>query len=151
MSRNPQNRIIQTELKHYNEFRNSKTEALRWVQMTTDRRIKLIVETSAKEIDKQLLYFITIDILKLEQQYPSSQDIITLPMNPIINRSFNKQHMPWDLIHCRLLFHYDSVMKAMCCHQNLDGLPNIFLRKYTNTMYNILHNKTDNHQQGGGG
>ena len=50
MSRNPQNRISQTELKHYNEFRNSKTEALRWVQMTTDRRIKLIVETSATKI-----------------------------------------------------------------------------------------------------
>ena len=48
MSRNPQNTISQTELKHYNEFRNSKTEALRWLQMTTYTKIKFIVETSAK-------------------------------------------------------------------------------------------------------
>ena len=51
-------------------------------------RYQLKVETSAKEIDQKLLEFITIDILKLEQKHPSGQDIITLPMNPIINRSF---------------------------------------------------------------
>ena len=70
---------------------------------------------------KKLLYFITIDILKLEQQYPSSQDIITLPMSSIIYSSFNKQYMPWELIHCRILCPSDSVMKAICRHQTLDG------------------------------
>ena len=90
---NPKNTISQTALKYYNEFRNVITEALRWVQMNTDTGIKFKVETSAKERDQNLLDFITIDILKLEHQHPSSQDIITLPMNPIINSYFNKQPM----------------------------------------------------------
>ena len=42
---NPQNTIIQTALKHYNEFRHVITEALRWVEMTTDTGIKLRVVT----------------------------------------------------------------------------------------------------------
>ena len=46
------------------------TEALRWVQMTIDTGIKFKVETLSKERYQQLLYFITIDILKLEQQHP---------------------------------------------------------------------------------
>ena len=75
------------------------TEALRWVQMTTDTGIQFKVETLSKERYQQLLYFITIDILKLEQQHPSSQDIITLPMNPRINICFNKHPMSWELIH----------------------------------------------------
>ena len=40
ISQNPQNTISQTALKYYNEFRNVRTEALRWVQMTTDTGIK---------------------------------------------------------------------------------------------------------------
>ena len=48
MPHNPQNTMIQTELKYYNEFRNFRTGALRWVQMTTDIGIKFKVETSAK-------------------------------------------------------------------------------------------------------
>ena len=61
--------------------------------MTTDTGIKFKVETSAKERDKQLLDIITIAILKLEHQHTSSQDIITIPMNPIIHSYFNKQPM----------------------------------------------------------
>ena len=49
MPQNPQNTISQTSLKHYNEFRNVRTEALRWVQMNTDIGIKFKVEKSAKE------------------------------------------------------------------------------------------------------
>ena len=70
MPHNPQNTISQTALKHYNEFINVIIEALRWVQMTIDTGIKFKVETSAKERYQQLLDFITIDILKLEQQNP---------------------------------------------------------------------------------
>ena len=70
MPQKPQNKIIQTTLKHYNEFRNIITEALIWLQITTDTGIKFKVETSDKERDQQLLDFITIDILKLEQQNP---------------------------------------------------------------------------------
>ena len=85
MPQNSHNKISQDSLKHYNEFRNIRTEALRWVQMTTDVGIKFKVETSDTERDQQLLEFITIDIIKLEKQHPSSQVIITLPMNTIIN------------------------------------------------------------------
>ena len=49
--------------------------------------------------------------------------MITLPMTPIINSSFNKHPMSWDLIHCRLLHPSDSVMKSMCRHQTIYGLP----------------------------
>ena len=48
MPQKPQNKISQTVLKHYNEVRNVRTEALRWVQMTTYTGIKLKVETSSK-------------------------------------------------------------------------------------------------------
>ena len=48
MPQNPQNTISQTALKHYNEFRNVRTEALIWVKMATDTGIKFKVETSAK-------------------------------------------------------------------------------------------------------
>ena len=76
--------------------------------MTTDKGIELKVEISAKERYQQLLNFTTIGVLKFEQQIPSSQEIITLPMTPIINSSFNKHTMP---------------IKAMCLHKNLYGLP----------------------------
>ena len=67
--------------------------------MTTDTDKKLKVETSAKERDQNLLNFIAIDIIKLEQKHPSSKDIITLPMNKIINSSVKKHPMSWELIH----------------------------------------------------
>ena len=67
--------------------------------------------------------FITIDVHKIEQKHPSSQDIITLPMTPIVNSYFNKHPMTWELIHSFLIHPYDSVMKAMLRHQTLDGLP----------------------------
>ena len=126
MPQNPQNTISQAALKHYNELRNIITEALRWVKMNTYTGITFKVETSAKERDQQLLDFITIDILKLEQQHNSSEDISNISMNPIINNSFNKHPMSWELIHCCLLNPSDSVMKAMCHHQTLDGLPKNF-------------------------
>ena len=44
-------------------------------------------------------------------------------MNPIINISFNKHPMSWELIHWRLLYPYESVMKAIFRHQTLDVIP----------------------------
>ena len=99
--------------------------------MTTDTGIKFKVETSSKERDQQLLDFSTIDILKLEQQHNSNQDIITLPINTIINSSFKKHPMSWELIHCRILHPYGSSTKEMCCNKNLDGLPKHCTKKYT--------------------
>ena len=90
------------------------TEALRWVQMTTDTGIKFKFETPFKERDKQLLDFISIGILKLEQQHTSSQDIINIFMNLIIYSYFKKQPMSWELIHLRIIHPSDSVMKSMC-------------------------------------
>ena len=55
--------------------------------------MKLKVETTVKEIYQQLLEFVTIDVLKIEKQHTSSQYIITLPMTPIIDSSFNKHPM----------------------------------------------------------
>ena len=50
-------------------------------------------------------------------------------MNQITNVSFNKQLVSWELIHRRFLHPYDSVMKAMCHHQTLDGLTKHFTKK----------------------
>ena len=36
MPQNPQNKLSQTELKHYNQFRSVRTEAIRWLQIATD-------------------------------------------------------------------------------------------------------------------
>ena len=62
--------------------------------MTTDTGMKFKVETPYKERYQQLLEFITVDILKLEDQHPSSQETTTIPMNTIINSSFKKYLMP---------------------------------------------------------
>ena len=101
--------------------------------MTTDIGIKFKVETSAKERDQQLLDSISIDVTNIEQQHYSDQDIITLPMNPIINSYFNKNTMSWELIHRRLIHPSYSVMKAMRRHQTLDGLPKQFPKKIHKT------------------
>ena len=74
MPQNPQNKISQTVLKHL-------TEAIRWLQITTDTGIKLKFETIVKEKNQQILDLTTIDILKIEQQHPSGQYIINLPIS----------------------------------------------------------------------
>ena len=43
MPQNPQHTIIQTSLKHYNQFRSIITEALRWLQITKYKGNKLKV------------------------------------------------------------------------------------------------------------
>ena len=91
--------------------------------MTTGIGIKFIIETSAKERYQQLLELITIDVLKIEWQHPPSNDIINIPMNPIINSYFNKHPMSWEIIHLWLIYPSDSFMKAMCRYQFLYGLP----------------------------
>ena len=122
MPQNPQKTISQTELKHYNEFRSVGTEALRWVKITTDIGMKLKLDKKNR-IDQQLLDFITIDVLKIEQLHPSSKDIITIPITPVIN-SYSKKHlMSWELIHCLLLHPSESFMKVMCRNKTLYGLP----------------------------
>ena len=50
----PKTTISKTSFKHYNEFRNVRTEALRWVKIITDTVIKFKFETSSKEIDQNL-------------------------------------------------------------------------------------------------
>ena len=117
MPQNTQKKTSQTALKNYNEFRNVRTKALIRSQMTTDTGIKLKVETSSKERDQLLLYFINIDIIKLKHKYPSSQDIITLPTNPVINIYFSEHPISWELIRCSILHTSDSVMKAMWRHK----------------------------------
>ena len=95
MPQNPQNKISQTALKHYNQFISVRTEALRWVQINTYTGMKLKVETKENERDQQLLDLLNIDVLKIEQQHPSSNDIITLPMILIVRSSFNKHPVSW--------------------------------------------------------
>ena len=81
-------------------------------------------ETTVKERYQQLLDGIKIDVLNIEQQHPSGQDIITIPMTPITNSSFNKNFIWWELIHRRLLHLSDGVMNTICRHQTITGLPN---------------------------
>ena len=100
--------------------------------------MKLRVETTVKESDKQLLELITIDLLKTEQQHPSIQDIIILTMTTIINSYFNKHPIAREFIHRRLLHPYASFMKEMFCYQTLNGIPKHFpkkLNKATCTIY----------------
>ena len=107
--------------------------------MTTYKGRKFKVETSSKERDQRLVEFITIDILKLEHQNLSSEDNINIPMNPTINSSFNKHPVSWEIIHCRLLHSYDSVMKAMCCPQTQDGLPKNCPKKIHKVPFTICY------------
>ena len=50
-------------------------------------------------------------------------------MTPIINSSFNKHIMSWEIIICRLLYPYESVMKEMCRHKILTGFQNQCTKK----------------------
>ena len=65
MPQNAQNKISQNALKYYNQFRSVRTEALKWLQITTDTGMKLKFETTFKERDQKLLDFINIDLLKI--------------------------------------------------------------------------------------
>ena len=129
MQQNPQYTIIKTPPKHHNQCRSVWNESIRWLQIATDKGKKLKVETEVKERYQQVLDSIYIDVINIEQQHSSDKDIITPPMNPIINSSFNKHTMSWELIHLRLIHPYDSVIKAMCCHQTLTGLPKYLSKK----------------------
>ena len=51
MPQNPQNTRSQTAIKHYNKFRSVRTEALRWLQITTDTGNKLKFKTTVKNIN----------------------------------------------------------------------------------------------------
>ena len=46
MPQNPQNKISPNAIKHYNQFRIVRAEALRRVKITTDTGIKLKFETT---------------------------------------------------------------------------------------------------------
>ena len=89
MPQNPQNKISQTELKHYNRS-SVINEYFRWLKIKTYTGKKLKVETSVKEINQQLLEFIKIDVINIEQHNSSDHDIITLLMTKTRNSSFNK-------------------------------------------------------------
>ena len=83
-------------------------------QMVTNYYIyRLKVETTVKERNQKLLDLITIDVLNIEQQHTSDQDIITLLMTPIINSYFNKHPISCKIIHCHILHPSYSVMKSM--------------------------------------
>ena len=126
MPQTPHNTISQTELKHYNQLISITTEAIRCLKIKTDTEKKINIETESKERDKKLLYFITMNIIKVEEKEYTENDIITFPMDTIINSSFNINHMLWEIIHCRLLHPSESVMKEMCHHQTLTGIPKHF-------------------------
>ena len=64
MPQNTQNTIIQTSFKHYNQFRRVRTDYLRWLKITIDTGKKIKFETTFKERDQKILYFITIDVIK---------------------------------------------------------------------------------------
>ena len=101
--------------------------------------MKLKAETTVKEIDQKLLYFITIDVLNIEQQHPSSMDTITLPMTRIIKSYFNKHSMSLELIHYFLLHPYESIMKLMFFHQMINGLPKHCLNKLNKSPCKICY------------
>ena len=119
MPKKPQNTMSQTALKYYNQFRSVRAKAIRWLQITTNTGKKVKVETESREIYQKLLDFIKIEITEVEQQKSTENDIINLPMDPIVNISSSKHPMSWELINCRLLLPNESVMKSMFLHKNI--------------------------------
>ena len=81
------------------------------MKFKTDMGNKIKVETDTKYIEKQLLEYILIDIIKVLKHPLLEQNIINISMDPIINISFKKSRMTWELIYCRLFHTSDSVMK----------------------------------------
>ena len=60
-------------------------------------------------------------------------------MNPIINRSFNKHPMSWDIIRW-CLFHYsNSTVKVICCHKTIDDLPKHCPKKIHTATFKICY------------
>ena len=62
-------------------------------------------------MDQHILDFITIEIINVEQQTSPENDIITFPMDPIINRSFNKHIISWEIFYRRLLHTSENLLK----------------------------------------
>ena len=98
-------------------------------QITTYKVKKPKVETIVKEIGQQLLDFIIIDLIKIEQEYSSDEEIINLTMTPITSSYFNKTPVSWELLHRHLLHPSGIFMKKTCRHQTLAGLPKTFPNK----------------------
>ena len=67
MPQNPQNTIIKTAFKHYDQFRSVRTESLRCLKIATDTGKKHKASNEVKERYQQLLDFIRICIIKIEQ------------------------------------------------------------------------------------
>ena len=99
------------------------TEALIWLKITTKAGNKIKVETESKEIYQKLLDLIKIETIKSEQQKYPEQNIINFTMYQIINSSFNKHSMSWELIHNHVIHTSDSFMKEIIRHQTLTDLP----------------------------
>ena len=76
----------------------------------------LKVGTETKERYQKILDFITIETIKFEQQKSPEDDIITLPMDPIFNRSFNKNTMKWKIIHLHLINPYNQTITVLQRH-----------------------------------
>ena len=68
MPQNTHNTISQTALKHYNQLRSVRTEALQLIQLITDLRSKLQVETYTQHKDQQPLEFTPIGIIQVDKQ-----------------------------------------------------------------------------------
>ena len=68
MSQNPKNIIIQTALKHCNQFRRVRTESLIWLQINIDTGEKIKFEIEVKERYQKLLDLIIIDIVKVKKK-----------------------------------------------------------------------------------
>ena len=66
MPQNPQNKISQIAIKHYIQLISVRTEALIWVQITTDTGMNLKVETTLKKYIKNYWNSLPFMYLKLD-------------------------------------------------------------------------------------
>ena len=95
MPQNSQHTISQTAIKHYNQLRSVRTEALIWLQFTTALGNNLKIEIDTKHRYQQLIDFIPIEIIKVYKKPLSEPNIITISVDHIINNSFNKTPITW--------------------------------------------------------
>ena len=62
-------------------------------------------------------------------------------MHLIINNSYNKHSMSWELIHHRLLHPSNSVIKSMCLQQTITKLPKELPKKINHATCTICYSE----------
>ena len=140
---NPQNTISTTAIKQYNEYRSVRTEALEWVKFTSAEGQSARVHTERKTVEKEVLDYIKIDIMRTTTEQKDRECYISAAPEikqqivsefitpPTTNHAFCKNDILDDtIVHRRLGHAMDEKVNKMAKLNILLDLPKRKSQRY---------------------